>query len=228
MSMWVQLDQVSDQTYQYTITGADVGAVYHFKIRAVNVLGHSEFSDVTALKLAAPPGEFTETATVSTSQNGFLVVSWVGPDSNGDVITEYQIEFYASGEYYEDTMFCDGSDPEVFVSQTCSIPMQYMTATYGNILTAGDSIEFRVRAFNSFGWSAWSSISTSGMLIQSMVSTVSESFVINLIEVSESHITIGWEGLEQGIATGYSEIRGYEIEYDASTNGSIWFTVLSA
>jgi len=61
------------------------------------------------LKFASKPGEFSETATVSTNPLAKIVVSWVAPGSNGALITSYQVQFYASGEYYEDTQFCDGS-----------------------------------------------------------------------------------------------------------------------
>jgi len=70
--------------------------------------------------------------------------------------------------------------------------MSYLIATYGDILTLGDSIEFRVRAYNTFGWSDYSALSTSGQLIQSKAPTPSESFLINLIEENESYIIIGW------------------------------------
>jgi len=61
------------------------------------------------LKFASKPADFTETASVTTNPLGQLVVTWTAPDSNFDIITQYQIQFYASGEWYEDTFFCDGS-----------------------------------------------------------------------------------------------------------------------
>jgi hypothetical protein len=141
---------------------------------------------------------------VTTNASGELVVSWVAPDAQGDVITEYQVQFYVQGEYHMDTDYCDGSVPDVFFGRKCTIPMLHLTETYGNLLSPGDSIEFRMRARNNFGWSAWSDISTTGTLIQAIPPAPPASF--SIVYSDSQELVIDWDSVAEGAASGYSEV----------------------
>ena len=89
-----------------------------------------------------------------------MEVSWTQPTTNNFAIDQYLILIEAKdGSYVEETTYCAGSSSQIVTDAKCLIPMSTLRASPYN-LVLGDSVNAKVKAHNSRGWSAYSLVGT--------------------------------------------------------------------
>lgn len=93
------------------------------RVRAHNVHGWSEWSDLLEIKAAGLPEQPLPPTTSINNNN--VKVSWVDPIDNEEAITQYRVVLALADHvtYVEATEYCDGSDPVIFELKTCDIPL---------------------------------------------------------------------------------------------------------
>ena len=125
----------------YTVTNLVNATAYQFRARAANATGESAWSAwsaaVTPTAGVGVPG--APSAPTGTAGNAQVVVTWTAPNNNGAAITDYDLQHRT---------FPAGSPQDVTVGN--------VTQATVTPLTNGTSYQFRVRAQNSAGESAWS------------------------------------------------------------------------
>ena len=75
----------------YTAMGLTQGATYQFKVRARNVYGYGEFSNIVTILAAQIPAQSDAPVTTFVAAEDNLVITWVAPDNGGSPITSYTI-----------------------------------------------------------------------------------------------------------------------------------------
>jgi hypothetical protein len=89
-SSWVDLvgSTPASTALTFTVsTGVVSGTSYLFRVRAANVYGWGDFSITpTTVKAAAEPGKVLSVSTTIDEATGYLKISWLPPQSNGDPI----------------------------------------------------------------------------------------------------------------------------------------------
>lgn len=144
---------------EYIATGLTADTVYAFRIQARNAVGYSADSDPVSIRAAAIP----DTPTNPTNTlNGIAVdFSWDSIYDGGSPILSYTISIRESNEFKWTTELvnCDGSDPLILSSRTCSIPATTLRSAPFN-LAWGDSVYFKVTATNLVGTSGESRLET--------------------------------------------------------------------
>ena len=131
-----------------TITSLYNGVEYSFRVIAKNAAGASPWSDILNATPVAPQNLPTPavpdapTGLASRPDNTAVLLSWSAPDSTGDAITDYVIQYGNGSNSW--TTFADGTS----------------TATSANVtgLENGIMYSFRVAAVNSQGQGSWSDI----------------------------------------------------------------------
>ena len=111
------------------------GVTYAYRVRAVNGVGQSPWSEtLTAARTLAPPAP---TGLVTEVSGSLITLSWTAP--NGGIVDSYEVEYGVAGT--DDT-------------ETASVDMTAFT----HLDAAGDTrYSYRVRSVNSVGNSDWAS-----------------------------------------------------------------------
>ena len=141
---WSTFTHAASTATSATITGLTNGTSYTFKVAAVNGVGTSAYSPVSAAIVPA-----TLPATISgapTAQAGdrAVTVSWTAPAANGCAISDYEVQVTTD----------NGATYSNFIHS----PSDATTQTV-NMLTNGTSYRFRVAAANCAGTATYSSLS---------------------------------------------------------------------
>mmetsp|Transcript_29136 Transcript_29136/g.28196 ORF Transcript_29136/g.28196 Transcript_29136/m.28196 type:complete len:163 (-) Transcript_29136:195-683(-) len=90
-------------------TGITAGDPYQFKIRAKNIYGEGDYSNIVTLDAVGVPDKMSILTTANDGTD--IKISWSAPYDNEDAISAYKIFVLASdGSYQEDATNCDGSD----------------------------------------------------------------------------------------------------------------------
>ncbi|WP_420435575.1 fibronectin type III domain-containing protein [Candidatus Poriferisocius sp.] len=134
----------------YTITGLTGRTSYSVRVRAVNVHGNGEWSDVEAGSFATtnpPLAPEPPNAPTATAGNRQVRLSWTAPEANGARITRYTIECTSglTGNHRCDS----GSANNTYTTSGTSYTISG--------LTNGNEYMFTVSATNSEGDSSYSS-----------------------------------------------------------------------
>lgn len=111
---------------QFTVTGVTGGVTYRFRVRARNIYGAGEFSDVTVVVPDDAPGK-AEIATVELDIDDptKVQISWPMPNAHSAVITKYDIYFQkANGDFALEQTACDGADATIVSARKCVVPMK--------------------------------------------------------------------------------------------------------
>ncbi|XP_044752759.1 fibronectin type-III domain-containing protein 3A isoform X2 [Coccinella septempunctata] len=169
------------------VEGLSPGCEYRFKVRAINRIGRSPWSDeLVATSGAAPPCQLFP-PTLSVKSSHVVHVEWREPRCNGAPIKEYRLEM-------------NRTEPEkAFEPVYEGLDLQYEVK---NLIPA-TSYDFRVLAVNSAGPSKFSEIST----VTTPASTPS-AVVFTKHSSTPTTISLHWnEPSNNG-----SEITGYNIE----------------
>jgi hypothetical protein len=150
-----------------TVTPVVAGWAYTFRYRVKNIHGWSPGYSPEATVVAA--NKPTAPATVTTQLIGTSVrIDWAPPAANGAPIQYFTIEIRdKSGEWHEETTFCDGADPDTKSTTACTVPLSTLTAPSGNFqLRRGDLVVARVTATNQLGAGEASSPNVAGARVQ--------------------------------------------------------------
>lgn len=128
-----------------------------FRVRAANVYGWGDYSSTVTVKAAAEPGQVLSVSTTIDETTGYLKISWLPPQSNGDPIDEYKIEI--SDVLMTDTItedrYCDGTSTTLLQNLYCLVPMDALTSTtapYDYGYTVNTLVKVYVSAHNSYGY----------------------------------------------------------------------------
>lgn len=146
----------------YSITsGLTTGDPYQFQVRAQNVHGWGDYSDIITAIPASPPDQ--PDAVTTEIDNIYVKITWTQPPTNGADIDAYTV-IIASGDglTWAEASTCDGTDPTVMSDQYCLVPMSELTDPAKFNLPYGRLIVAKVQARNSAGWSQLSDSNTDG------------------------------------------------------------------
>lgn len=104
------------------------GTTYEFKLKAENIFGIGEDSEITAIKAAGIPYPIQNPVTTSINPDGSVKISWEAPDDNSEDLTHYEVEIQdTTGSLsFTDTVNCPHS--EVTLTKECDIPMSVLTS----------------------------------------------------------------------------------------------------
>ncbi|MEQ9098476.1 MAG: IPT/TIG domain-containing protein [Imperialibacter sp.] len=114
------------------------GETYHYKVKATNVAGDSEFSDESSILIVDVPAK-PAPVTFGSKTPSSVVVNWTAPANNGSVITGYVLEQKTGSS---------GDFSVIFSANSLS------HAVTG--LTTSEVVYFRVKATNAIGESVFS------------------------------------------------------------------------
>lgn len=137
------------------VTGLSANTLYYTRIRAVNTSGTSANS--TSGNSATLPNAPTVGTASSITTSG-LTSNWTAPGSQGAVTFTYTIELSANSS--------DFSSP---VSTASNIASGTTTNAFSS-LSEGTTYYYRIKAVNSAGSSAWSSVSAGATTLTSSIS----------------------------------------------------------
>jgi predicted phage tail protein len=123
------------------VTGLTNGMPYWFRVRAMNAIGRSAYSNgsnpVTPMAIVPPSAPVIGAVTAG---NGQALIGWAAPDSDGGApITRYEIQ---------------PADASTVVTAPADATQLWMTG-----LTNGRTYRFKVRAVNASGAGDWSEVS---------------------------------------------------------------------
>lgn len=78
-----------------TVHTLTAGTTYKFKVRAKNFFGWSEFSPILDIKAATWPENTQSVTTTIDGSTGGVLVSWLAPYNNAQVLQRYEILLYS-------------------------------------------------------------------------------------------------------------------------------------
>jgi hypothetical protein len=140
------------------VTGLTANTLYYARIRAVNASGTSANS--TSGNSATLPNAPTVGTASSITTSG-LTANWTAPGSQGAVTFTYTVELSTNSSNF--------SSP---VSTASSIASGTTTNAFSS-LSEGTTYYYRIKAVNSAGNSAWSSVSVGATTLMSVISLTS-------------------------------------------------------
>jgi hypothetical protein len=106
-----------------------------------------------------------------------VTTTWTAAVENGDAISQYRILFlYKNGTFIENPSLCNGADPTVRTTLSCTTNMTHLTSS-PVLLVKGDLVSAKIQALNNKGWSPVSYASTS--LVYAL--TIPSAIVSNLV-----------------------------------------------
>ena len=96
---------------QYSVSGLTGGTFYSFMVRAQNIYGYGEWSDVAVIEASDVP-DVMSIITTSIVGTRFRF-DWAKPFDNYEPIVEYDLQIRKpDGTFYKDALNCPGSDIE--------------------------------------------------------------------------------------------------------------------
>jgi len=130
-----ETELVNDLVFTYTITGLVAGS-YRFKVRAHNIYGPGEWSDIATIRASFVPDVVaTMTVTLNSPDEGLQTYdfAWTEPATGSETIDMYEIRIYSptTGLYVEDQDVCDGTDPDVVAARLCQVDIYYLITVFG-------------------------------------------------------------------------------------------------
>lgn len=191
----------------YIATGLTTGLVYSFKLQAHNEEGYSSFSSaVQILAAQVPDAPDMPTTQVVGDQ---LVIAWNEVNANGSPITSYYILLRShTGTYHTELEYCDGSDPTIVDTRTCTIPLStFYSSPFDMVL--GDHIYAKITAINLYGDSL-ESVPGDGAAVV-FLPEAPLNLANNAAETTDVQISLLWE---PGISDGGRPVLDFRIWYD--------------
>ena len=168
---WSNLIGFNTDSLAQTFTvaqGVAFGDEYHFKVRARNYWGWSDFSSELVIKSATYPEVMLPLTTLVDEATGDVKILWVAPYDNEQTITAYEILVLnkAGDQWIEDVTNCDGSTQEIVSQRYCQVPMQVLKDAPYN-LEYRELIVAKARAYNVYGWqTTYSTANVAGITIR--------------------------------------------------------------
>lgn len=145
---------------EYSLTGLTGGVFYKFQVRAKNIYGYGERSDIAEIEASDVPDVMP---IIETSIEGTrFKFTWTAPFDNYDPIVEYEMMIRKpDGTFYKDAINCPGLPEE----QTyCYVEMDTLRVQSG--LAQGELVRAKIRARNVNGWGAFSQLNFVGSYIE--------------------------------------------------------------
>lgn len=156
-STWQTFNDGTSTNTNATVTGLTNGTQYDFRVRAVNSVGESPNSSTASAKPATTPSAPSLSATPETTG---MKLTWTTPNSGGEAITDYTVQFKKTSASTWST-FNNGTSTGTTVTVTGLEP--------------GVSYDFQVAAKNSLGTGSFSSPQTATTLANAIQLTNPES-----------------------------------------------------
>lgn len=139
---------VNSSTSPISVIGLTSGTAYTFTVTATNAFGISNASSASnSVTTANVPGAPTSVTVSDPGTDGYALVSWTAPESNGgSAITDYIIDYSSNS----------GSTWTTFLDGTSTVTSATVTG-----LTLSTAYIFRVKAVNAIGTGTASTSSSS-------------------------------------------------------------------
>ena len=166
-SSFTALATVATGVRTYSHSGLSAGTTRHYRVRAVNASGNSNYSNTASATTLAPPAA-PSGLTASAASSSQINVSWT--DNSGDE-TGFSLESSTNGTNYS-----------VLASLGANVTSYQHTG-----LSAGSLVYYRVRAVNSSGNSAYSSVASA-----TTPSVPAAPSGLTATAVSGSQINVAW------------------------------------
>ena len=190
-----------------TITSLDPNETYEVQVRAQNSIGEGDWSlSGTGTTQSAVPGQVTGISRTSRTRTS-LTIAWSQPSSNGQSITDYDVQYHRSGN-------------STWISKSHSGTSRASTISG---LSEDTAYQVQVRAENSVGEGAWSetqSFRTEAAPVPVGTRPGTPSPGIGSITSSSARVTWG------APSNGGSPITSYQCEY-AFSGQTNWATASS-
>ena len=189
-----------------TVSGLANGTQYTFEVRAVNGVGQSTESSISATP-ATVPGAVSNLST--TASDGQVVLAWDAPASDGgSAITGYEYQYSPGGSGWT--------------------AVTGVTVTVSG-LTNGTAYTFEVRAVNGVGQGTASSMSATPVTVPDAVGSLSAT-------AGDGQVTLGWDapaddggsaitGYEYQYSpggSGWTAVAGVTVTVSGLTNGTAY------
>jgi hypothetical protein len=204
-----------DYTSNTIVEGLMPGSGYQFKVRASNIYGYGEFSDVVTLIPDAVP-DMMSTPTTSLAYPT-VTITFTEPFNNGNTIIGYEIKIYSytQASFIVDIAVCDGSLQEVIDSLECDVLMSTLITDYG--YQHGQLILAKVRAQNSVGWGSYSSQNSGGVITQTEPTFMNVPS-LDYDAMRSTLIKVDWSAITSDLDTGAVDILSYSLEWDQASD----------
>ncbi len=175
-------------TNSQAVTGLAANTLYYVRVRAVNASGTSANS--TSTNSATLPNSPTVGTASSITATG-LTANWTAPSSQGAVTFTYTIELSTANDF------------STITSTVSSIALGTTTNAFSS-LSEGTTYYYRIKAVNSAGSSAWSSVSVGATTLTTSISltdlgtAVTQDFNSLVSSGTSSVLPSGWYLSESG------------------------------
>jgi len=200
------------------------GSTYKLKVRAHNIHGWGEWSEVGRVLATGVPDEPDPPITVI--NNKFVRITWTDPAANFEAIDSYRVLVVHSDgvTFTEELTYCDASDPVTFERQYCEIPLALLESTdYSFQLSAGQLIKAKVAARNLNGWGEFSQESIIAANFETTPSKMAAP--TRNAATTTGKLVVDWVPLVSP-DTGYSDITSYNLQWDKGTDGATWVNLI--
>jgi hypothetical protein len=204
-----------DFTSTIIVEGLVPGSGYQFKVRASNIYGYGEFSDVVTLIPDAVP-DMMSTPTTSLVYPT-VTITFTEPFNNGNAIIGYEIKIYShtTASFIIDVAVCHGSLQVVIDALECEVPMSTLITDYG--YQHGQLILTMVRAQNLVGWGSYSSQNSGGVITQTEPTFMNVA-VLDYDAMRDTSIKVDWNSITSDQDTGAVAILSYSLEWDQASD----------
>ena len=198
-SLWTNVSDLTSLTY--TAASLSVGTRYEAQVRATNSQGDSSYSVSRTGSTTATAPSTPSTPTVTAASTTSVAIVWVAPGNNGAAISSYDLRYKATGT----SLWTNISD------------IRGLTYTVTNLST-GTRYEAQVRATNSKGDSAYSSLGTGG----TTAAAPSTPNTPTVTTTSATSVTVAWIAPSNN----GDSITGYDLRYRVQGT-NLWTDVSS-
>jgi hypothetical protein len=126
-SEWADLigNPVASTTTSFTVNSMiSPGLLYNFRLRASNIYGFGQFSELYEFKSSQEPQQLATDSITSSNIDTEVRIHWDYPDDNSDLVTAYQILVRGSDMMtFHEAPECDGTDLNIVNTRTCFVPL---------------------------------------------------------------------------------------------------------
>lgn len=185
-----------------TVSGLKPGTKYYIRARAKNSVGWSSWSATENFTTSAATPSTPSAPSVSDIGNQEATLTWSAPSNNGASITNYGWQ-----------VATDSGFSNVVKSGTGNVLTTDITG-----LDPNTNYYARVRAYNSVGWSSYSS----GKLFKTSATTATAPVTLSVSSIAHTYATATWTAPSDD---GGSTVTSYEIQ--VATNSSFTQNVKS-
>ena len=205
---WTSLSHTGTGTTA-TITGLTNGIPYQVQVRATNIVGESAWSaSVEAIPANQPP-DAPAAPTLTVPSQTSLGVSWTEPATNGQPITDYDVQYRACTLATD--LACSNTSTATWgtwTDRTGETGSDTTTTATITGLTKATAYQVRVRAANTIGEGGWSD-STTGI-----PAAVPGAPAAATLTVKHQSLDVSWSAPTDD---GGSAVTDYDVQYRACT-----------